>query len=427
MYLFDKLKSIRKSHFVRNVTVIGGSVAAAQILSLIFSPFLARLYGPESFGALAAYTAIVNIITPLATCGFSNAVVLPKDDKEALSIIRLSILCGMVVSPVALIIVHFSKPWLAVLTGLETESALLYLIPPSLLLISWLLVAEQSAIREGFFKPKARAYVESTFLMNFIKLAGGWILPTGLILIVATAIRQLLNFSMLLLRTPKKGAFCINKWFGLEGVRDVAWKYRDFPVYRMPQGIIRAISAGLPIIFLTTYFSSETAGQYSITVLFLSAPIMLLGASVGEVFYPKITRAIQNEPKNAIVLIQKTTLIMLLLGIIPFGLISILGQEIFLIILGEEWRRAGQFSQWIALWMAAMLIVQPILTAMPALGMQASMLVFEIATLICRGGALYFGFYADSDLIAVSAFSVVSCIGILFTIFWVFVRVRFLK
>ena len=40
------LKRINSSHFIRNVTVVGGGIAAAQATTFAFTPLLTRLYWP---------------------------------------------------------------------------------------------------------------------------------------------------------------------------------------------------------------------------------------------------------------------------------------------------------------------------------------------------------------------------------------------
>ena len=74
------IKRLTDSHFVRNVAMVGGGIAAAQAMALIFMPFLTRLYGPDAFGIAAAFAAIVNIITPLATMGYASAIVMPDSE-----------------------------------------------------------------------------------------------------------------------------------------------------------------------------------------------------------------------------------------------------------------------------------------------------------------------------------------------------------
>lgn len=282
--LYSRINYFSRSKFVRNVLAVATGVAAAQAISLAFMPFLTRLYGPEAFGALAAFTAIINIITPLATLGYANAIVMPKTEEEANAVARLSLVSAAIVSPIVLISVYVFQLQLAKLTGLENQPNLLYLIPISLLLVALLSVANQVAIREGLFKAKSSSYVASTLIMNLGKLGAGYISATGITLIIFLIVSKLINYIILMARVPKVGAFNFRYWFGLNGIQKAALDNKDFAIYRMPQSVIRAASMGLPVIMLTTLFGVSSAGQYSILLVILAAPVVLLGDSVGEVF-----------------------------------------------------------------------------------------------------------------------------------------------
>src|SRR5690606_34121366 len=98
------------SAFARNVATVGGGVAAAQAISVAFTPLLTRLYDPEAFGILAAYTAILSIMAPMATLGYANGIVIPETEDGARATIRVSILCGLIVAPLALLLIHILKP-----------------------------------------------------------------------------------------------------------------------------------------------------------------------------------------------------------------------------------------------------------------------------------------------------------------------------
>ncbi|EWH02438.1 hypothetical protein Q427_08815 [Halomonas sp. BC04] len=419
--LHDRVKVFGKSRFARNVATVATGIAAAQAISLAFMPFLTRLYGPEAFGELAAFTAVVNIITPLATLGYANAIVMPEAEEGAAAVARLSLVCASVVAPVVLIFVYLFQARLATWTGLKTAPDLLYLIPVSLLVMALLSVANQTAIREGLFKAKAGSHVASTLVMNLGKLAGGLLAPTGLQLIVLSVVGNALNFLLLLAHVPRKGVFEVRRWFGTAGIRSAALLQRDFALYRMPQSIINAMSLGLPVIVLTALFGATTAGQYSITMLVLSAPVMLLGKSVGEVFYPKITRAIHDKPENAADLIRKSIVVLALVSVVPFGAIALFGTLIFPFIFGAEWGRAGEFSQWIALWLTLKLMSRPALAAMPALLMQRHLLIYEVLVTIARIGSLYIGAaYIEDDVVSIAMFSCVNAAGyaLLMLIVW---------
>ncbi|NRB41180.1 MAG: oligosaccharide flippase family protein, partial [Pseudomonadales bacterium] len=227
MLIRNTIERVLSSNFVRRVAMVGGGIAAAQVISLAFMPLLTRLYNPEAFGIAASFAAIASIITPLATMGYANAIVMPDNDNDAAAVARLSVLCGLIVAPVTLIAVHLGKPWLASWTGMQQTPNMLYLIPLSLLIGTFLSVANQSAIRGLLFKAKARAYVESTLLTNLTKLAGGFLAPTGLSLIVLTLGGQASNLILQILRVPRSGVLKPMKWFGLKGVRQAAISQKD--------------------------------------------------------------------------------------------------------------------------------------------------------------------------------------------------------
>ncbi|NAR67532.1 lipopolysaccharide biosynthesis protein [Acinetobacter haemolyticus] len=412
-FLRNHIKTFRQSKFVRNVFAVATGIAAAQAISLAFMPFLTRLYGPEAFGALAAFTAILNIITPLATLGYANAIVMPKTQEGANAVARLSLVSAVIVSPVALIVIYAFQEQLTSLAGLSSEPNLLYLIPISLVLLALLSVANQAAIREGLFKAKSSSYVASTFIVNLGKLGVGYISATGITLIIFLIISNLINYTMLMARVPKVGAFDFRQWFGISGIRQAAFNYKDFAIYRMPQSILNAASLGLPVILLTNFFSTSAAGQYAITTLILGAPVMLLGNSVLEVFFPKITTLVRDNPASAFHMLWKSTLLMSVIGLVPFSIIFLWGDLILPWVLGEAWGRAGEYSQWIALWMFSVLITRPAVAAMPVLKLQGFLLVYEIIITVLRIGSISLGATLGGDLMAVTLFSVVNIIGYL--------------
>ena len=412
-FLRNHIKTFRQSKFVRNVFAVATGIAAAQAISLAFMPFLTRLYGPEAFGALAAFTAILNIITPLATLGYANAIVMPKTQEGANAVARLSLVSAVIVSPVALIVIYAFQEQLASLAGLSSEPNLLYLIPISLVLVALLSVANQAAIREGLFKAKSSSYVASTFIVNLGKLGVGYISATGITLIIFLIISNLINYTMLMARVPKVGAFDFRQWFGISGIRQAAFNYKDFAIYRMPQSILNAASLGLPVILLTNFFSTSAAGQYAITTLILGAPVMLLGNSVLEVFFPKITTLVRDNPASAFHMLWKSTLLMSVIGLVPFSIIFLWGDLILPWVLGEAWGRAGEYSQWIALWMFSVLITRPAVAAMPVLKLQGFLLAYEIIITVLRIGSISLGATLGGDLMAVTLFSVVNIIGYL--------------
>src|SRR5690625_2213325 len=100
----EKLINFSKKPFVRNVIILASGTAAAQIITMVLSPIITRLYGPEAFGLMGAFMAIVNIVAPIAALTYPIAIVLPRRDQDAKMIIRLSMLITISISIISLII-----------------------------------------------------------------------------------------------------------------------------------------------------------------------------------------------------------------------------------------------------------------------------------------------------------------------------------
>jgi O-antigen/teichoic acid export membrane protein len=404
-------KRIRSSDLVKNIMMVGGGLAAAQAITLAVTPFLSRLYGAEAYGVSAAYVAIINVISPIATMGYSNAIVIPKEEEEALAVARASVLFGFFSFLVSLLLVVFFKTTIASISGLDSHQDILYLIPVSMLIMSLLSTANQSAIRAGLFKHKATAYVGSVANTNVTKLSAGFFVPTGAALVLLTEVGKIVNLVLQLLIVPKNGVLHPRFWFGYRGVRGIAIKYYDFALYRMPQSIIRALGMGLPVLILASFFDSGVAGQYSIAILLLGAPVMLLGDAVGEVFYPKITRSIQSDIDRARRLVIAAMLILAALGSLGFGVIIIWGGELIPWFLGAGWEVAGEYSRWVSVWMLFMLIARPAIAAVPAMKLQRGLLIYEVAITMTRGAALYTGAKLESDIWSLAIFCITNALG----------------
>ena len=81
-----------KSHFSRDILTLVTGTTIAQIITILASPVITRLYGPEAFGLLAIFTSITSIISVIICLRYEPAIMLPKSDEEAANVFGLCIL-----------------------------------------------------------------------------------------------------------------------------------------------------------------------------------------------------------------------------------------------------------------------------------------------------------------------------------------------
>ncbi|MBJ9970234.1 oligosaccharide flippase family protein [Providencia rettgeri] len=402
----SKLKNIVSNKFIRNVIIIASGTAGAQIISMLFSPIITRLYGPEVFGILGTFTAILTVITPIAALTYPIAIVLPKSDANAKGIAILSIRLAILVSVLIALVLLIENDWIAHILRLGIIKEFLLFIPIVMFFSAYQEILAQWCIRKKQFKLTARVTIIQAIILNGAKAGLGLIYPISKTLIIITVFGFLINGILLKLGLKRQKISFFDKKINTGNLFQLAHQYSDFPLYRAPQVVLNALSQSLPILMLASFFGPASAGFYSIGRTVLGIPSTLIGKSVGDVFYPRISEAVNNKEKVSN-LISKATILMSAVGIIPFGVVVIFGPYLFDIIFGSDWVVAGEYARWLALWLYFGFLNRPSVAAIAALKLQGFFLIYELISIVLRVGSLYMGFSIyNSDIIAIALFSI---------------------
>ena len=419
-----KLRHLTNSKFTRNVTVVASGALAAQAITLASTPFVTRIYGPEAFGLMGAFIAIVSIATPCAALCYPIAIGVPKADAEAKSLARLSFLISFVISTLAALILLVGKDWLVEWFGLQSIALYLLLIPLAMIFSAWLEIAKQWMIRKKYFSVTARIAVFQAFIINIAKTGVGLLNPAAAVLIVLSVIANAVHSLMLFLQMRNNVAISSYKTESKTktSLRQLAKKYYDFPLYRAPQVFINSASQSIPVLMLASLFGAKTAGFYTLARLAMAVPSRLVGKSVGDVFYPRINEAAHNDEEVARLII-KATAMLAAVSFLPFALVVAFGPLLFSLVFGVEWSMAGEYARWLAFFFYFNLVNRPSVAAVPILGLQKGLLIYEIMSTGSKVVGLLLGFYVySSDVAAIMLFSVIGAVAYAVMIAWIIIR-----
>ncbi|MDM1545265.1 oligosaccharide flippase family protein [Ignatzschineria indica] len=404
------LKQLLQSKFARNVILVASGTAGAQAITMAFSPIITRFYGPEAFGLLGTFTAILGIVMPIAALSYPIAIVLPKSDDDAKAIAKLSFRIAFVIALILSAILLIAGNEIAALLGMEAIASFMLLIPIAMFFNALQQIMQQWLIRKKQFKVTARIAISQSLILNSSKVGVGFFYPFGSVLIVLSTLGNALYAAQLW--------FGAKKWADQDGridkatktvsLKEAAYKHRDFAYYRTPQVLVNAVSQSIPVLLLASFFGPAVAGFFSLGKSVLSAPASLIGTSVGNVFYPKIAEA-YNAGKNPIPFLNKATLATFLVGLIPFAIIMVFGVWVFEFVFGDEWTVAGQYAQWMALWVLISLAARPLIATIPVIKIQGVFLIYEIVFLTLKAVALIVAGYVYKDaLLAVAVYSLIT-------------------
>jgi O-antigen/teichoic acid export membrane protein len=411
-----------RSHFARNVAIVTSGTAGAQAITMAFAPLITRLYGPEAFGLMGTFMAITAIVIPLAALTYPTAIVLPRSDRDALGLARLSVILSVAMAMLVAGLLMFGGDWLAATLGAESVASYLLLIPVFMLFGAWLQIVHQWLIRKKEFGVVARSAVAYSLIVNSAKSGIGWFHPVGAVLIVLATLGQALHAGLLLIGARRRYSRVTNgtdEGLPSASLRQLAYRHRDFPLYRAPQSFINAASKSMPVLILAAFFGPAAAGFYTLAKMVMGLPTILIGKAVNDVFYPRITEAAHNG-ENLPRYILQTTGVMLAIGMVPFGLVILFGPALFSFVFGNEWAVAGEYARWLSFWLLAAFISRPSIATIPVLSLQKQFLIYEIVSVAVRTLSLILGVLIfQSDVVAVALFSLSGLILIFLLIEWV--------
>ncbi len=420
--MYQGILQFRKRSFIRNVAAVASGTAVSQAITIAFSPLITRLYGPAACGVLGVFMSLVGVMGGVAAMTYPAAIVLPKSEADAVGLVRLSIYTSIVISMLTALILLFFGPKVLSILKAEAISAVIFLVPVIMVIVTVNMVLGQWLIRKRLFMLTAKVTVWQSVFINTIKASLGFVYPTATVLIM-TNILGILFSAVLILFGLRKISLVNRENMEYSKPRLSMWtlakRHGDFPLLRAPQMLINSVSQSLPVVMLMTYYGPESAGFYSISYAVLAIPDTLIGGSVMQVFYPRINEAIHHM-EDVRAMIIKVTMGLALSGVLPFIVVIYAGPMLFGFVFGSEWQIAGTYAQWLSIWLFFQFINKPAVSAIPALGIQRGLLIYELLSTGTKALALFLGHTVfENEIAAVALFSIFGGVAYVWLILWV--------
>jgi O-antigen/teichoic acid export membrane protein len=195
--------------------------------------------------------------------------------------------------------------------------------------------------------------------------------------------------------------------------------YNKFPKFQSLAALINSSSQNLPIILLSYFFNSTTAGFYNLTFRTLSRPVSIISNSTRQVYYQKASELVASN-KSIKKLFNTTTISLLRIIVIPIVVFSIFSPSIFSFIFGNEWLISGEFARYVVFISLFAMINPPATATVQILLLQKLNLAYEVLLLIFRVLAIYLGYILfNNPKMSIIFFTVVSIIFNLFIILYI--------
>lgn len=378
-------KIIPKSDFSRNVLTLMTGTSIAQAIPIAISPILTRIYTPDDFGIFALYMSIASIIAVIATGRYELAIMLPKKDSDAINILFISIVLSLIVSLLSFLIVFIFNSQITNLLGSQDISNWLYFIPITVLLTGLYQSFNYWQNRKKKYKTLAQNRVIQSGSTATVNLAMGLTNSGSSGLIIGQVAGQGLAtyfFGRLVWKENQSNICNINK----KKILALISKYIKLPKYNLPNALIDGLRLSGISIFISKLFLTSTLGQFSLAWRMLQMPLGIIGESLSQVFFQKISSS-KNTDLYRIVLkfIIKASIVSAPI----FLIIYLFSVDIFSFVFGESWELAGQIASSLTPWLFLNFISSPLSMLFIKLNKQDIMLIFSIFFMVIPLFILY--------------------------------------
>lgn len=414
------VSQIWHSSSARNVGKLLSANIIAQAVGILIYPLLTRLYSPEDFGLLNLFVSISGVFVVLAVMEWNSAIVLPKEEKEAVAVVHVSLLS---VAALVLLLV-LSVPFAGFIADVFKTPQLAqyyWLMPLYVLFLAlwnilnfWYIRTTQYGRISGYQISQSLLAAGGKTGFRFLPFSGG--------LIYATVLAPLCSFA---LSVSLAGKQCFASLLKFDSVqcKKAAETYRDFPKFSMPRALLNTIIGQLPVLVLTPIFGTRLVGFWGMALMLAFVPVSMIARALYQVFYQRTTERV-NARRTIGVFYRRFT-VWTLATVIPCLLVlGLVLPSLTAWLLGDEWVVTGEYIRWLLPWLVCNLLSASTGYLSDIFFKQKQGLLFEILLAVSRAAGVGVGIAMKSFEMAIAGYAISSAVVNLAQYIWMLSLVR---
>lgn len=394
--------------FVQNVAYSLSGNAVVLGIGFLLTPFIARIYGPATYGQFALFTAIAGFIQPFSTLQFPSGFVAMKEKNELTIILQITFLSLIVVTTMTMLTIvslEFSG------MSFSLSFQVLLLLPIYILFSGVFNIGRGLNINLEEFKRGASAKSIGTLMGKMSTIGFGLFITPNVIGMIFGGIVGFIGetFGFLSKGIRQQLKAVVQKVYPWKTYSKIFLKFTEYPIFVTTNTLVTSLGGQLPILVLSLYFQLSEIGIYSLSLTLVTIPINLIGISVGSVFLPKISDNL-NDPVKAGSLIK--SLYRNLYYPAMLGLLILAGLYYYLlpIILGNDWVETGRLASLITIGYSMQVMAIPLSVTYRLLKIERVNLMLAIYGLIGKVVALVVGIYFSDFYLAIALYILIGLI-----------------
>jgi O-antigen/teichoic acid export membrane protein len=381
--LIPWIKYAVHSRFMRDILVVGGGTAAAQIITILFLPIISRLYTPEMFGYYSLLVTSTMLLVPLATWRYDAMIQIAKTNRAAGQLFWLSISSSAIMGALVLSAAFLFRQQLEQWLGLQGVPHWWLFIPAIMVMTATHDTMRAWLLRQRAFSAMAISPItRSTLFSVLASIAPAFSKGAASVgnLTTAYTVAEFARNGVLLWALRAPDAAKLGR-FRLRYIYAMARRYANTTIALLATTFVVMIYERLPYFMLGAHFGAAALGYYSMVERIMSAASQLVSGAIGDVYKQRAAESLHNSGdfRN---LTRLTITMTSLVAVVPFSLAVIFAPIFFTAVLGPAWKPAGEVASIMLIGEFFAFVVNPIASAIVLVGAAKYLLVINMVRLL---------------------------------------------
>ncbi|WP_051482435.1 lipopolysaccharide biosynthesis protein [Thalassolituus oleivorans] len=290
----EKFKLLINNRIVKNVGVLTGGTAIAQVIAIAVLPVLTRIYTPNDFEIFALFISMLSIFGVAACLRLEIAIPMPESKKTAIALVLLSIGSAVLVTFLSFLLILALYDSLVQASDGKLDSYI-WLLPVCILLVGLYSAFQYWATRQKEFLHISKTRITQSVSGSSAQVGFGVLSQhsSAFGLIIGHVIQLSAGVITLGLRFYRDGSeyfHQITSGFLAKTLKE----YIRFPKYSVLESLANTSGLYFSIVLIAVYAIDAEAGFIFLAIKLLSAPLSMLGGSVAQVYLSEAPKRKEN-------------------------------------------------------------------------------------------------------------------------------------
>ncbi|HFV7435737.1 TPA: type 8 capsular polysaccharide synthesis protein Cap8K [Staphylococcus aureus] len=317
---------MRLNKFIGDSFLMILSSGIAQVILIITTPIITRLYSPTEFGEFTIFSNIAMILIPIINARYDLLIVNTKNDRSANILSQISFLISLLI--------------LLILIPIFAISAWLYpnFILDFIFIIIMLFLVSLTNIFTNYLNKERKYKVLS--LINVFRAGSMALLQIIFGLLALGSLGLIIGFSLSYIASITLGYKTFKKHFNIvrdkEETKALFLENKNQLVYSTPSILLNSLSFSVVVFFIGILYTNTEVGIYGMAIRVLGIPVTIISLGLSKIFMQQ-ANDYYIEYGNFRNLLLKFSSILVIVSIILYVPLYLFSEELVNILLGHSW------------------------------------------------------------------------------------------